>query len=148
MTRRKKTRAARDDDAYFAEDDGPTTTPVDRPRVGYRYWPVAVPTLTAADVVYDGTTPDGRRDMCFWVTDTFDFAPAVNNMYVADEARAVLCEVITERYGRTVTDLGGFMMFAHKARRPSKAFLAAAWNEMLRRLGYEVSAAACKEDKV
>lgn len=107
-------------------------------------WPESVPVLVERDVTWNWTTADGRRDLGEWLEVTFDTAQAARHPR-RDKAYKVLCEVLTERFRKKVSSLWLFLEFTHKHRIPCLAWQAACWNEMLRRLGYDVPKRSTKD---
>lgn len=98
-------------------------------------WPVEVPVLVAADLVWNFSSLDGRHDLAEWLERTFDpFAMSKQHTRAAKE----LCAVITERFGKAVTCLWLFLEFTKKNKLPSFEWQAACFNETLARLGYDI----------
>jgi len=106
-------------------------------------WPEVVPILVEGDMIWNWYTRDGRRDLKEWLEVTFDTTSNLTPRQ--DKAYRVLCAVITERFGRPVNCLWLFLEFTFKHRLPSLAWQAACWNEMMRRLGYEVPKRSTKD---
>lgn len=99
-------------------------------------WPDEPRILTADDVIYHGvSSDDSRRSLDWWAEDFVDNTAKGSPCYGI--VLAMLCQVLTERYGKEVRTLSLFLEFAQQ-RRISKAWLAACWNEMLSRLVYDV----------
>ena len=102
-------------------------------------WPDAVPILTEADIVWNYSTSDGRRDLAEWLEKTFAGDFPLNEPPTYREAYKTLCNVISLRLKKQVRVLNLFLEEAKKDKAPSKAWQAACWNEMLRQLGYTVA---------
>ena len=115
-----------------------TSTPAKQPSVDKNGWPTNVPVLVAADMAWNFTTSDGRRDLFEWLEATFNPEYPLKDTKQFHTAYATLCVVITERFKKKVTILNLFLEFTYKNRLPCLAWQAACWNEMLARLGYEV----------
>lgn len=130
-----------DEEAYLA-DDSPAPTFLSLRPDG---WPATAPVLTAADLVWNFSTADGRRDLNGWLDAVFnpDYPLADSPHRVT--ADATLCAVIGERAAMPVPVLWLFAEQAYKAKKPSLAWQAACWNETLARLGYEVARAAARD---
>lgn len=131
----KKKRRDRDDDLDELLD---TREEVKQPLYRKDGWPVNVPILVAADMAWQYETSDGRRDLPYWLEATFNPEYPVKDTKQHAEAYRMLCAVITERFKKKVTSLWLFTEFTFKNRLPCLAWQAACWNEMLKRLGYEV----------
>lgn len=105
-------------------------------------WPVEVPILVAADLVWNFSTQDGRHDIAEWLERTFDpFAMGKQH----NKAAAELCRVISERFKKKVTSLWLFLEFTKKNKLPSLEWQAACFNETLARLGYDIPKRACRD---
>jgi hypothetical protein len=144
MSRTKKPRGRDrpdDDDVFDELIDKPVES---KPKVRKDGWPEDVPVLVADDICWQWSTRNGRHDLQVWMELTFNPSFPSDDVWYADAYR-VLCEVITERFKKTVTSLWLFTEFTHKHRLPSLAWQAACWNEMLHRLGYGVPKASRKD---
>lgn len=108
-------------------------------------WPDTVPILTAEDMVWSFVTVDGRRDLSEWLLATFNPDYPVIDTPEHAEAFNTLCAVLSSRSGVTVSSLWTFLEKACKTKSPKLAWQAACWNEMLHRLGYDISKSAVKD---
>lgn len=99
-------------------------------------WPAAK-LITAADLVWQFTSADGRCDLAELLDVVFHDIGIQR-----DKAHDTLKEVIGERFGKPVRSMWTFMEFVAARRYPSLEWQAACWNETLYRLGYKVPAGA------
>ena len=145
MTRKRKGRKASsdfdDDDLLGVEDDEDAQLSA----VDEDGWPTKVPILTAADLVWNWNSAFGQHDLLEWLNLTFDLIPSAGITPNRDKAYRVLCRVISERFEQKVRSMWLFLEHTKKHKRPSLAWQAACWNEMLVRLGYEVPGRATRD---
>lgn len=100
-------------------------------------WPDDVPILTAADVAWNWENRDGSRDLLVWAEQTFEVVSPACYTIALQTLLVVIREHFTEKRYKSVY---AFLCFTMQNKRPSKAWQAACWNEMLSRLGYSVAA--------
>jgi hypothetical protein len=102
-------------------------------------WPEDVPILTADDIAWNWELADGSRDLLVWAEQTFEVVSFACYDAALKTLHAVIREHFTEKRYKSVY---AFLCFTLANKRPSKAWQAACWNEMLSRLGYAVPAKA------
>ncbi len=106
-------------------------------------WPDDVPILSADDLTWRGESQDGeRKDLLIWFDHAFGL-PTAPRLYA--EGQEMLKAVLSDRIGKPVTALWHFAEYVESHHKPSLAWQAACWNEMLGRLGYELPA-ECRKD--
>ena len=144
----KKTKTLDDDPFAFLDEEPGRRTADEKPaaRLG-KGMPTEVPILVANDMAYAGDAGDGgRRAIDWWLYWTFTSGVrAYKRKYPDEQANQVLREVLSERYGKKVKCLWTFMEYQEKHKDVSLAWLAACWNEMLRRLGYGIPQRRCQD---
>lgn len=148
MTRTRKPRKGRDqppedDDNFFEELLNEPDEPVQKKSKGG--WPDDVPILTGDDLVWNWSDSHGRHDLAVWLERTFNPEYPLKDTKRYAKAYRGLCQVITERFKKKVTQLWLFLEFTKKNKLPCKEWQAACWNEMLSRLGYEVPRSKTKD---
>lgn len=99
-------------------------------------WPESVPVLCAADLVWNFSREDGRRDLVEWGTAVFT-TPAA-----AAAFEKALLAVIAKRLNYHPGSVAAFLEDAYKAKHPDLAWQAAAWNEAVAQLGFDVPVGA------
>ena len=109
--------------------------------------PKKVPILTERDLCWQGDHGPGKpRCLDAWFYWVFSSGQKYHRgKFPDDVAGPVLKKVLSERLGKKVVSLWTFSEWVGKHREPSLRFQARAWNEMLRRLGYDVPWRKCKD---
>ena len=131
-----------EDPLAFLADDDPEEDEISYDRDGF---PSTVPVLDRDDICTNFKS-NGRRDLLVWLSDVFDIKAAYTKAY--QKAKETLCGVIAERLElKGLKCLWLFIEHAHKNKAPSRRWQATAWNEAMRRLGYEIEKEKCREPK-
>lgn len=118
---------------------GPADTSLACRRKSDRGWPAQVPLLSAAELCWNYSVGERRHDLLEWLHLVFDPADgATGTDELFRSARKALCAVLAERLGEKEVDLWDFLERSYRGRSPSLGWQAAAWNEAMYRLGYDV----------
>lgn len=151
MRTSKKKSSDEDDPFAFLEEEEKEASRQEEappaPSKPRRGMPSELPILVARDISWTG---DGEksRSLDWWLYWSFPLCPAGLKTSPEDRAAKVLKEVLSERIGKKVVSLTTFMEYVANHRTPSLEWQAACWNEMVRRLGYEVPSRSCRDPGV